>query len=104
MNASVNRLFLFYRWHWHFVAAIDESEANEWLDRNGGGSSSGFDHSDRTNMTRKRKATSPIEHTADVILPTDQLVRTAIVEPKRQPEFSSSVSFWWGRRILKPDS
>ena len=80
------------------MAAIDECEAKEWFKRNGGCSSPGYDDSDGTNKTRKRKGMSPIVVTAEAIdPPTVQPVR-------RQPEFSSSVSFWWGRRILKPDS
>ena len=78
------------------MAAIDECEAKEWFDRNGGCTSPESDHLDTTNL-RKRKAMTSIVHTAQPVLPGRDKSRS-------QPEFSSSVSFWWGRRILKPDS
>ena len=87
------------------MAAIDECEANEWFSRNVECSSPGDDHSDGTNITRKRKATSPIVRTAQAIdPPTAQSADASRGKSRSQPEFSSSVSFWWGRRMLKPDS
>lgn len=100
----INRWFCLYRWHWHFVAAIDECEAKEWFDRNGGCTSPESDHLDTTNL-RKRKAMTSIVHTDEAIdSSTAQPVLPGCDKSRSHPEFSSSVSFWWGRRILKPDS
>lgn len=81
------------------MAVIDESEANEWLDRDSRTFSPEGNNSDGAKKERKRKSA-----TESVELPTAQPARVASSTSKGQPEFSSSVSFWWGRRILKPDN
>ena len=100
------------RWHWHFITAISETEAAEnfplaYAQRCAAAAqNTGKGSGDRANSQAIRYEPSgrenlPIQHGLDPHdrQPPPQQPRD--VESRRAYEYSFSVNFWWGLRILK---
>lgn len=132
-HLNVCRTFFLDRWHWHFVSAISERQASQYMsdlttstltvETN---NTDNMSHDDCSSGTTEKRNT-------DAMTPPSQSTKTGIdfgfdgnihgsknalkkrkfessgsygIEEGKENEieFSSSVSFWWGRRMLKPDS
>ncbi|KAJ1428257.1 hypothetical protein B484DRAFT_449968, partial [Ochromonadaceae sp. CCMP2298] len=83
------------RWHWHFVMAVDSRSARLFRQQMGGDG----------NSRRKQEARPEPESTtgagAEPTTAGAQLEAAATLELEPEAEYSFSVSFWWGRRILR---
>ena len=87
-----------FRWHWHFVAAISEEEALQWMNNPGDNNplNSELRESVRSSSKKRNAASIDCNSSAQTCTPEDSPNFSAIKDL-----FSSSVSFWWGKRILK---
>lgn len=113
------------RWHWHFVASIDENSALRWRDcrhpiadadintkadnlrdnNDGNNNDSNNNDSNKNDSNYNYSNNDDGNDNDDDSNNNDSNINTSqnsTIDENNQ--FSFSVSFWWGRRILKQDS
>jgi hypothetical protein len=86
------------RWHWHFVAAISEEEALQWMSysRDSNPLNSELENAVKKPSKKRTAASIDCNSSAQTCSPEDSPNFSEVKD-----QFSSSVSFWWGKRILK---
>jgi hypothetical protein len=120
---------MIYRWHWHFVAAISESTAISWISKNEQDTFENEkkrqkmeyenhkdeeeyrDYVDQRTGEHKRGRDYTDDDRVSILDPTKEIKNDEklskgdenLSQNTEDISYSFSVSFWWGKRILKVD-